>query len=728
MASGYSVLKHIQNGFLAGELSGNMLGRSDFQNYNQGVLLLENFMLLQQGGAKARWGTHFTAECKFDDLDTRLLPFEYSTVQAYQIETGDRYMRFYRSNGRIESPPGTPVEIVTTYDEADIKDIHFAQTADSLYLVHKFYPPRKVTRTSDTAWSITNVNWIDGPYLATNTTAVTLDPTAVSGTITIIASAPTFNAGHVGALWRLQHAGTWGYVRITVFNSTTDVTAEVLGTLAAATATSIWAEGAWSTFRGFPCTISTFEGRLMLAGTAFQPQTVWGSVSDQPENMTPGVNPGDALSFTINDARLNLIRWLQSERVMVAGTIGNEFAIYGSNDSGMTPTNIQVKSQTAHGSNVVQPVKVGHAILFAQRAGTKLYELGYNFFDAPFIAPDLTLFASHITGTGLKYISYQQEPHGILWGTRLDGEIATLTYLKLQEVVAWSRQVTKGIFECVSVTPDAVRGEDQPWAIVGRTIDGVAKQYVEYFDPTINVDSGLVFDGTNNVSTLTPGAGTGLGVTFLSSPGAFAAGDVGKYLHSITGTGRAKIVSFVNGSQVTADIITEFKLPSGSFGEIAASGWGIGVDSVSGLGHLEGEVVEVVADNAEQPPQIVTGGIVNLTTSSGLVISVGLGYVCSLKTLAPEANVRDGTIQGRQTRYSKFQVRLLDTQGLRVNGREILFRSAGDPMGQAIPPFTGIKTVSLTGYEPDNPVLLEQVHPLPCTILSLMGTLEVGDP
>lgn len=728
MASGYSVLKYIQNGFLAGELSPNMVGRSDFKNYSQGLLLLENFMLLQQGGARARWGTHFVAECKHSDKDTRLIPFEFSTIQAYQIEVGDEYMRFYRSNGRIESPPGTPIEIVTTYDHLDIKNIHYAQTAEALYLVHKFYHPRKVSRTSDTAWTINDVNFIDGPYLAVNTTAITITPSATTGAITLTASAPLFNANQVGALWRLQHTGVWGYVKITSFTSTTVVNATVQQTLNGVGATSIWAEGAWSTFRGFPGTIGFFEGRLMFGGTTFQPQTVWGSMSDNPENMTPGANAADALSFTINDARLNLIRWLQSERVLVAGTIGNEFAIYGSNDSGLTPTNVQVKSQTAHGSNIVQPIKVGHAILFVQRAGTKLYELGYNFFDSPFIAPDLTLFSSHITGTGLKYISYQQEPYGIVWGTRLDGELATLTYLKLQEVVAWARQTTQGLFRCVSTTPDTVRGEDQPWSIVDRLVEDLTKQYVEYFDPTLNVDSALTYDGTNDTAILTPGASEGNGVTFTTSPGVFEAGNVGKYIHSITGTGRAKITAFGIPSSVTADIITPFLLPSGVVGPIPASGWGIGVDVVGGLDHLEGLTVEVVGDGAEQPTQVVTAGLVPLATSSALIISVGLKYTSRMLTLSPESQLRDGTMQGRRMRYSKLQLRLLETQGLHVNGKEIPFRSAADPMGQAIPPFTGIKAISLQGYEDDCPVLIEQRHPLPCTVLSFMGTLEVGDP
>lgn len=155
-------VRTILNSFNSGEWSPELDGRVDLAKYRNSCKTLENAIALKEGGASRRPGTHFAAEVKTSAKHTRLIPFVFSTVQAYIIEVGDQYMRFYKDNGRIENPPGTPVEIVTTYLEADLFDLHFTQSADVLYITCQKYPPRRVTRTSHIAWAI-----IDVPFVAT---------------------------------------------------------------------------------------------------------------------------------------------------------------------------------------------------------------------------------------------------------------------------------------------------------------------------------------------------------------------------------------------------------------------------------------------------------------------------------------------------------------------------------------------------------------------------------
>src|SRR4051794_2128897 len=89
------------NAFDAGEFAPVLEGRTDLTRYNAGCRVLENFLPLVVGPAVRRPGTHFVASTRFPDRRAILLPFQYSTEQAYCLEFGDRYVRFYRNDGPL---------------------------------------------------------------------------------------------------------------------------------------------------------------------------------------------------------------------------------------------------------------------------------------------------------------------------------------------------------------------------------------------------------------------------------------------------------------------------------------------------------------------------------------------------------------------------------------------------------------------------------------------------
>ena len=92
----------IQTNFTAGELSPRLEGRVDLQKYQNGCRTLENMIVLPHGGITRRPGFRFVAQTRDAAGPARLLPFEFSAEQAYVLELGDRYLRFYRDRGRIE--------------------------------------------------------------------------------------------------------------------------------------------------------------------------------------------------------------------------------------------------------------------------------------------------------------------------------------------------------------------------------------------------------------------------------------------------------------------------------------------------------------------------------------------------------------------------------------------------------------------------------------------------
>ena len=149
--------------FTAGELSPRLHGRTDLGRYQNGAKTLENFLVQPHGGVTRRPGTKFVKEVKTSANQTRLIPFQFNVDQAYIIEFGNQYIRFYKDGGNIVSS-GSPVEVATPYLTADLPDIVYAQTADVMYIVHPDHAPRKLTRTSHTAWTLTEVDFYFGSF------------------------------------------------------------------------------------------------------------------------------------------------------------------------------------------------------------------------------------------------------------------------------------------------------------------------------------------------------------------------------------------------------------------------------------------------------------------------------------------------------------------------------------------------------------------------------------
>jgi hypothetical protein len=139
----------IQTNFSSGELTPYLDGRSDITRYFNGAKELENFIVLPTGGIMRRPGTYYVAEVKDSARKTRLVPFQFSTTQVYIVEFGDRYLRFYQNRGQITSS-GSAYEITSPYLEADLFDLQFAQDADTMWITHHSYKPRKLTRGAST--------------------------------------------------------------------------------------------------------------------------------------------------------------------------------------------------------------------------------------------------------------------------------------------------------------------------------------------------------------------------------------------------------------------------------------------------------------------------------------------------------------------------------------------------------------------------------------------------
>lgn len=145
-----------QASFNGGELSPLLDSRPDAAVYKDGCRILENFMIRPYGGAFKRPGLQYGGSVKTPSGKTRLMPFKRSTATNYILELGGGYARFWKggaSMARIESG-GSAVEVVSPYSEADIFAVQTCQINDVMFSTHPSHPVQRLTRSSETAWSL----------------------------------------------------------------------------------------------------------------------------------------------------------------------------------------------------------------------------------------------------------------------------------------------------------------------------------------------------------------------------------------------------------------------------------------------------------------------------------------------------------------------------------------------------------------------------------------------
>lgn len=830
----------IQTNMTGGEVSPKLYGRVDTAKYQNGMKTIENFVVMPHGGARKRPGTKHVHTTK-DNGAARLVPFVYNADQAYMLEFGNLYIRFFTNGGILtqtaqditgisKANPGVVtysgsdtyangdrviisgvvgmtevngreftvanvdtgantfelsgvntssyttyssagtvaeiIEVVTTYATAELDDLSFTQSADTLFIADTSHALAKLVRNSATSWTLSNVSVLRGPWRNLNPDeTITIKANDLSGAgITLESSASLFNTLHVGAKFKLHApsrgtgetdwgnpaaaavingiysyngntyeitavAGSWttddsappthstgtvrqflagattayadvkflhkgyGIVSITAYASATSVTATVYsgyGYLqlpaqlvdsamsggAAANArykepTSFWQEGAWSDYRGHPGILCLYEQRLMAANNGSQTQTIWGSVSGNFTDFEEGVLDDQALNYTLGSEQADVIRWMSPGKQLLVGTTDAEYVVSASSlAEAVTPTNIKVSRETTYGSSPCNPVRVGNAVLFMQRrgdpdnAGRKMREMAYSFEIDAFVANELTIWSEHITGEGVTRLAYQADPDSLVWGVRADGYLPCLTYERSQEVVAWHKHWLGGYSDSGQSVRTIV---EQAASIPGTNSDElwvVAKRYIN--------------------------GGTVRYIEYLSHWDAFVDKEDGIFMDSaITYSGSA-------------------------------------ATSITGLWHLIGQTVTVLADGAVIANKTVSAtGTITLSTAASTV-HVGLPYTSVLETLDIEAGTAQGTAQGKQKRIHNVTLRVDRSLGGSAGSSSdrndpLIFNTAAEAATTSAELYTGDKSIPMpSGWDASASVYISHAVPLPFTVIAIM--------
>jgi hypothetical protein len=382
-----------------------------------------------------------------------------------------------------------------------------------------------------------------------------------------------------------------------------------------------------------------------------------------------------AISITVASDEINDAAWLSPSSKLLIGTLGSEIAVGElSSSDPLGPANITAQTQTSHGSRQVRPVKVNDSILFVQKAGRKLREIRFTFESDGYATTDLSVLADHITRGQIIQMAYQQEPHSIVWMACANGELIGFTFNREQEVLGWHRHPIGG-----TVPPG-----------------GGEASYVESVACIPSPDGAR--DETWMIVRRTINGVTKRYIEYMERDW-------------ISVEGMAIEDAFFVDSGLTYD--------------------GSPATTISGLGHLEGETVAILADGVKHANRTVSGGSITLSAAAS-VVQVGLPYTSKLTTMRIEAGGDAGTAQGKTKRISEVVFRLLDSRGGTAGNdggtMDDIRYYPSDYLVAPTYPYSGdTETMKWPeGYETDGRITVEQADPYPMTIVAIFPELETS--
>ena len=391
---------------------------------------------------------------------------------SFRPTTTTFYLRFRTINEqelRIDSvslsggaATAVPYELTTPYDHTDLNDVRYAQSADTMWLVHPQYQPQKLVRYDHDRWSLEAVKFIDGPYLDEDPDEdISITASAATGTaITLTASSSLFGAKDVGGLWRLGPPGgvpghsTWktaesvssGAVRKYADNVYVATTTATTGNSPPTHEKGSVSDGGvtwryvnhkgWGVVRITAYTSATvvtavvekeLDAGVVSAGTtvyrraAFSPREGWptcialadgrlwygkgtrlyGSRIGAYDDFTPEDLDDDAITWELNGEQVPRIVWVAgvAGRLFV-GTVCGPYVLQANDtQDAMTPKNTRAKRINAAGCADVDAVVAGDAVLYLSNNRQRVFEIASNIqADSGVAVAEMTILADHILG------------------------------------------------------------------------------------------------------------------------------------------------------------------------------------------------------------------------------------------------------------------------------------------------------------------------------------------
>lgn len=541
----------------------------------------------------------------------------------------------------------------------------------------------------------------------------------------------------------------------------------------------------------YPSVAAYFQQRRVYANSNNNPDTYWMSKPGLFTNFDTAIPVTDTDSITGSPWALQVdgIQFLEpmpGGLVVFAGS--QVWQLGGSGSSAqfpqpITPASQQATAQAFSGTHFhIGPIRINSEILYVQSKGSIVRELVYNIWFTRYDSIDLTILSGQLfTGYSLTYWCYCEEPYKIVWATRNDGAMLSLTYVKEQQVQGWARHDTFGSWICCT----AVTEVPPETALSGPIVSppGVDALYLVAFRPANELGSGGAYfiermdnriwqdvenvwavdcaislpQPTPNADIAANGVGMGETVTFVTDAAAFDSTLVFPVIRMNGGI--AVVTVYVSPTEVQGVwyLPPSLQLTDGTqpAGVVAIAGsWSITqpVESVGGLQHLIGLTVTGLADGVPIPPTVVAAdGTIPLPFFASAIV-VGLGFTAQAQTLY--LNTQEPvTIQGRRKDILNVVVRTDASLGLQIGTNQPDGAAQSPPT--LAPPWSGMVNVdnlggtyfgpggetvtelytgdtyvnALPNWTRPGQIAVQQLLPLPMNITALVpGSLEGDTP
>lgn len=667
---------NIQSSFTSGEISPRLLARNDLDRYQQGVKRMENAYSLPHGGATRRAGTQYVDAIRNEAKEARLIPYDASDSIAFVLVFNDSYIQFIKEQAFVLS--SGRYEIAHTYTDDELSEITYSQQGSTLFLCHQNHPPRTLIRTNDTSWALADIDFEYHALTDYDFVSSYINFRVIAGEnafdTTSSFSITTDGAGNVTAGPTLT--GAPATLAGTISSIEVDADLDVAGTYTIA------------------CTTSTGSGTSL--------RQEW-TVTRNVDSVTPiakwhPANYPAAVGF-------------YEQRLFLGGTPDDPHALWASKINSITKLTFggndedgfEAKVNSGKFNQIRHLVSARQLIILTQSA-------------------EFTLTGSRTTGLSAYSLSIStQTSHGtntatpvqvnseVLYTQRDGKKLRAMSYDAVQEsntspdisIIAESI-TSSGIKEVAyAAIPDQitwlVRNDGVLLSLThdrGNAVTGWAKHTTGASGTFENI--AVIPDGLQDIPYVL----------------------VKRTINSLT----KRYIEFMDYSTVTNTI-------NNAQTDCCSVQTGTDQTTWTGLTHLEGESVAIVADGKVHPNLTVASGEITLTYAADDV-QIGISYDTEIELLHPEpmtdramstrlgvSKLQDIVLFFQDT--VNCQITLQNNVGAEIRTEDILFFSFGDAMDTAITPFTGTKDKIGQGWQTQNNLVIKQTTPMPFTLLGV---------
>lgn len=724
----------IQTSFSTGELDPLLRARVDLAQYNNALAKATNVVVQPQGGLRRRPGLKYMAELpSAASSGVRLVPFEFSVTDSYMLCFTDQRMYVFKDGVQITNINGSGNAYLTTsITSAMLSSIVWTQSADTMIIVQEDLQPQRLVRgATDASWTISSITFDSIPKYSFDLRVfepnASITPSAVSGNITLTASAYTGDTGN------LQAATSTSVTLKSAASSTDNI---FVGMCVQMTT---------GTQAGKARKITAYNGTTKVA-TTFPAWDTAPLTGDSYKVVPFALESVNQYVNAVPQGRARILEFVSDTEVRAiteypffdttTRTVGN-WSVECFYEDVWSATKGWPRTVTFHegrlyfGGSKSRPSTIwGSKIgIFYDFVPTE--SLDDDAIEATLDTSSLNVIVDMISGRDLQVFTTGGEFYVPQGGT---DPITPLTLA----------------FKAVS------RNGTKPGTRVQALESGSV--YIQRSGKSVNEflfsDSQLTYV-TQRISLL---AGH-----LLKAPTRMAlrranSTDEGDLLMMANDTdGTMAVFSVMRSQQITApseyitdgnfldvqvdvsDIYVVVKrtfdgtnryfvelFRDGLFTDCAFTGGAAA--SASSLPHI-GESLNVITDGVPQSNETVSvGGSVTFDRASTSSYEVGLPFTVYAKTMPVEIRLQTGTRTAFKKRIVEINAIVDDTQHLELNGNPMPFRSFDNPLlDEAVPEFTGIKRVNgVLGYSREQAIEISQSLPQKMTLLGLEYKVAVS--